>query len=348
MRRSDLPVTFASRVIAWTKTSGRKGLPWSATRDPYRLWVSEIMLQQTRVATATPYYRRFLRKFPNVRALAEADADSVLAQWSGLGYYRRARYMHSAAKMVVEKYQANFPSDAATLSTLPGVGRSTAAAVAAFSTGERCAILDGNVKRVLARHRGVVGDTSSAAIEGELWRIAQSAMPLRDVAIYTQGMMDLGATLCLRSKPRCTACPVEADCIALREGRTASLPTPRTRRRPQHREVQLLIIERGREVLLERRPSSGVWPELWSVPEAATNDDPIAVIRDRIGLIATSSATLDPVRHQFTHFTLTLRPTKLRTNRTTGKLPSAWRWLEKRALMQVAMPAPIRRLILAE
>ncbi|MEO8487308.1 MAG: A/G-specific adenine glycosylase, partial [Betaproteobacteria bacterium] len=275
---------FAQRIIAWQRVHGRHDLPWQGTRDPYRIWVSEVMLQQTQVAAVVAYFHRFVDAFPDARMLAAASEDAVLARWSGLGYYRRARHMHAAARKVVERFGGAFPRDAATLATLPGIGRSTAAAIAAFSSGERGAILDGNVKRVLARHRGVVGDPSTAAVVNALWEVAKRLVPREGVEAYTQGMMDVGAAICTPAKPRCGECPVARDCVARREERIAELPGRKARRAIPHREVQLVLCERAGEVLLERRPETGVWGRLWSLPEIGIADDPVASMRERYGI----------------------------------------------------------------
>ena len=208
-------------------THGRHGLPWHDTRDPYRIWLSEIMLQQTQVATVVPYYERFLAAFPDVRALAAAPLGRVLEHWSGLGYYRRAHHLHAAARAVVEQFDGVFPVDPDTLATMPGIGRSTAAAIAVFAAGARAGILEGNVKRVLARHRGIAGYPGDSGVAAQLWDAAENALPRRDIETYTQALMDLGATVCTRTSPACTACPVARDCVALNEGRIAELPSPR-------------------------------------------------------------------------------------------------------------------------
>jgi len=336
---------FATRIVAWQRSHGRHDLPWQRTRDSYRIWVAEVMLQQTQVATVIPYYRRFLTAFPDERALASADEEDVLAQWSGLGYYRRARHMHAAAREVVARFGGAFPRDAATLATLPGVGPSTAAAIAAFASGERGAILDGNVKRVLARHRGVEGDPGAPAVEATLWAIARRLVPREHVEAYAQGMMDLGATLCARTKPRCGECPVARDCVARREGRTAELPGRRTRRALPRREVQLLWIERAGEVLLERRPSSGVWGRLWSLPEADAGADPVAALAERHGVRARLVGRLAPVEHAFTHYALTMHPVRLAATRGVGEAPAECRWAARAELAALALPAPIRSLL---
>ena len=336
---------FAARVVAWQRAHGRHDLPWQRTRDAYRVWLSEVMLQQTQVATVVPYYERFVAAFPDVRALAAADPDRVLALWSGLGYYSRARHLHEAARRVVGDHLGVFPADAATLATLPGIGASTAAAIAAFASGERGAILDGNVKRVLARHRGVGGDPGAPAVEARLWAIARRLVPREHVEAYTQGMMDLGATLCARTKPRCGECPVARDCVARREGRTAELPGRRTRRALPRREVQLLWIERAGEVLLERRPSTGVWGRLWSLPEADAGADPVAALVERHGVRARLVERLAPVEHAFTHYALTMHPVRLVATRMRGEAPADCRWAARAELAGLALPAPIRSLL---
>ncbi len=345
-------------MIAWQREHGRHDLPWQETRDPYRIWLSEIMLQQTQVTTVLPYYQRFLASFPDVAALARATIDDVLAHWSGLGYYRRAHHLHAAARRVMDAHGGAFPRDAATLETLPGIGRSTAAAICAFSSGTRAAILDGNVKRVLARHAGVEGWPGAAKVEAVLWTLAQERLPrgeqaARDRAIeaYTQGMMDLGATVCTRTQPRCGACPVAEDCVARREGRANALPSPRPARVLPHRDVRVLVIERDGDVLFERRPAQGVWGGLWSLPECALDEDARAVALVRFGIAAGDAIALPALRHAFTHFTLTMHP--LRLTATALATASAMRvagqdevaWLSGDAAEGVGLPAPIRRLV---
>lgn len=336
---------FAARVVAWQQAHGRHDLPWQGSRDPYRIWVAEIMLQQTQVATVIPYYLRFVASFADVRALARADEDDVLAHWSGLGYYRRARHLHAAAREVVLRFGGTFPREAATLETLPGIGRSTAAAVAAFATGERGAILDGNVKRVLARHRGIGGDPASPRVEAKLWALARRLVPRDDVAAYTQGMMDLGATLCTRAKPRCDVCPVAGDCVARRGDRVAELPGRRARRDLPHREVQLLWIERAEEVLLVRRPATGVWGRLWSLPEAGVDEDPVEAARARLGIAARSGGRLAPIEHRFTHYALTMHPSRLAARASRAAAPPQCLWVARADLARAALPAPIRKLL---
>ena len=221
---------FARRIIEWQRESGRHDLPWQSSRDPYAIWVSEIMLQQTQVATVVRYYQRFLARFPDIGALARADLDAVLQLWSGLGYYSRARNLHAAAQQLAFRHDGQFPRDPQAIASLPGVGRSTAAAIAALAFGVRGAILDGNVKRVLCRAFGIDADPGASATQRTLWALAEALLPVRDIEAYTQGLMDLGATVCVRSAPRCSLCPLRADCVAARLGRVDELPRARARR----------------------------------------------------------------------------------------------------------------------
>ena len=338
--------SFAARVTAWQRAHGRHDLPWQRTRDPYRIWLSEIMLQQTQVAAVVPYYERFLAQFPDVATLARAPLDDVLALWSGLGYYRRAHHLHAAAQAVVREHGGAFPRDAAALATLPGVGRSTAAAIAAFAFGARAAILDGNVKRVLARHRGIEGWPGAPKVEAALWKIAEAALPARGVEAYTQGLMDLGASVCTRANPRCGACPVASACCARRDGRVADLPAPRPRKSLPQRAIRVLVIERGGEVLLEKRPPTGIWSGLWSLPECALSDDVRAVARARYGARVALRDALPPVEHGFTHFALTLHPQRVAATRWPARAESPGTlWLAPADAQHAALPAPIRRLL---
>ena len=339
--------SFAARLVAWQRVHGRHDLPWQNTGDAYRVWLSEIMLQQTQVATVIPYYARFLAAFPDVRALAAASLERVLELWSGLGYYRRAHHLHAAAQRVVAEHGGAFPRDAATLATLPGVGRSTAAAIAALAYGARTAILDGNVKRVLARHRGVDGVPGAPKVEAALWTVAESLLPAaRDTATYTQALMDLGATVCTRSSPRCDACPVAADCVARRDDRIAELPAPRPKRALPQRAVRVLVFERGGAILLEKRPPLGIWGGLWSLPELPLDDDPRAFAQSRYGADAEPGASLAPIAHGFTHFALTLHPQRMRIHAwpATAETPGRM-WVAHDDAQGAALPAPIRKLL---
>jgi A/G-specific adenine glycosylase len=337
--------TFARRIIRWQRRHGRHHLPWQGTRDPYRIWVAEIMLQQTQVATVIPYYQRFIARFPDVYALAAAEEEAVLAHWSGLGYYARGRNLHRAARVVVERYGGHFPSQPDALAALPGMGRSTAAAVAVFAYGVRAAILDGNVKRVLARHAGVDGWPGEKSVENRLWRIAEARLPSRNVEAYTQGLMDLGALLCTR-RPDCGRCPVSADCVALAQGRVAELPTPRPARALPEREVAVLVLTDGNAVLLEKRPPTGVWGGLWSLPEGAPGEDAASAAR-RLGYGAGEWRELAPLTHTFTHFRLRLLPRVVRVSRNPGVCEPGRLWLPWTEVRRAALPSPVLRLLVA-
>ena len=343
--RGSLP-SFAARVVRWQRAHGRHGLPWQGTRDAYRIWLSEVMLQQTQVATVIPYYERFLARFPTVSGLAAASQDEVLALWSGLGYYARARNLHRAACTVVERHGGIFPTGFADLVELPGVGRSTAGAIAAFAAGERRAILDGNVRRVLARHAGIGGDPSSAPVLAALWGEAEARLPARGIEAYTQGMMDLGADVCLAREPHCLLCPVAADCVARRAERIAELPGRKPRaERPRRRIAMLVVLSRG-EVLLEKRPSTGIWGGMWSLPEADAAAPPAEALARDWGIEAAEVEPLAPFEHAFTHFTLEVTPWRMRARgaqRLAEGRPAAWLALSD--LEGAALPSPVRRLL---
>ena len=340
------PRPFAARIGAWQRRHGRHDLPWQQSRDPYRIWLSEIMLQQTQVATVLPYYERFLAAFPDVRSLAAAPIGRVLELWAGLGYYRRAHHLHAAARAVVDRHGGSFPRTPDELAALPGVGRSTAAAIAAFAFGVRGAILDGNVKRVLARHRGIEGFPGEAAVEKQLWVVAEALLPVRGIESYTQGLMDLGATVCTRSGPRCDACPVAGDCVARAQGHVDRLPSPRPRKSVPKRELKVLLIERAGELMVERRPATGIWSGLWSLPELPADADVADALRGRFGIEAAAIDALAPVVHGFTHFTLTLHPLRIAVRRWHPRAESPeCLWLARDDAMSAALPAPIKRLI---
>jgi A/G-specific adenine glycosylase len=350
---------FAERLLRWFDAHGRKHLPWQENPTPYRVWVSEVMLQQTQVATVMPYYGRFMARFPDIEALACAPIDEVLHLWTGLGYYARARNLHACARVVVERYHGEFPQTVDEVTALPGIGRSTAGAILALSRGERHPILDGNAKRVLARVFGIAGDPSSAATSSELWARADACTPAERAAAYTQAIMDLGATLCTRRRPACTLCPMSDGCVAALEGRQADLPGAKPRRERRAREAVLLLAESRRDeglsVLLERRPSSGIWGGLWSPPEF---DSPAAALewcRQELGTVESSEA-LAPIDHAFTHFDLRLNPLRVRCvargeGRAEGSAVSEVResdtrlWYAIETPPKVGLPRPIHELL---
>lgn len=339
--------SFASRVIAWQRVSGRHDLPWQGTRDPYRLWLSEVMLQQTQVGTVIPYYERFLERFPNVNALAAADDDAVMRLWSGLGYYARARNLLKAAREVASQHEGLFPTHIDSVAALPGVGPSTAAAIVAFATGEPHAILDGNVKRVMARHFGIAGAIDSKATLDALWAVARAELPRSDVEVYTQGLMDIGATVCTRTRPACDRCPVADTCVALRENRIAELPGRKRRRESPLREIALFAAISKGEVLLERRPPTGIWGGLWSLPEGASHATPANWAKRRADLSLLSAEALPPFVHAFTHYRLAITPWLVRVRRKARADDTASTvWLPLGEVRGAALPAPVKKLLL--
>ena len=337
---------FASRLLTWHAQHGRHDLPWQATRDPYRVWLSEIMLQQTRVDTVIPYYARFLARFPDIAALAAAPVEDVLALWSGLGYYARARNLHKAAQSVMTEHDGQFPQRAIDIATLPGIGRSTAAAIAAFCFDERAAILDGNVKRVLCRAFGIEGFPGERAVEEKLWALADMLMPDHHGGDYIQAQMDLGATLCTRTRPACTRCPLAGDCAAQVTGRVAELPQPRPKKTVPQRQVRVAVIAQDGRVLMERRPPSGIWGGLLALPEIADGEDAADWLLRRFGAPASEPAALATVRHVFTHFRLDIEPMLLRMQGSaTAVAETGMEWLALDALDEAGLPAPVRRIL---
>lgn len=335
---------FSARLVDWQRQHGRHDLPWQNTREPYRIWLSEIMLQQTQVGTVIPYYARFIERFPTIGTLAQAPLASVLEFWAGLGYYARARNLHRCAQVVVAELNGEFPNEPQLLEGLPGIGRSTAAAIAVFAFGNRAAILDGNVKRLLARCFGIDGYPGSPPTERAMWSLAESLLPATHIETYTQGLMDLGAILCTRRKPRCTACPLQSMCIAHEEGRQAELPAARPSRVLPERETTLLLLTDGKRVLLERRPPVGIWGGLLSLPEATGAQT--SEFARRHGFRLLGEQPLPALKHTFSHFRLNIE-TLLCTVEVTPRLAAEakWQWLDVDKIETAALPAPIRRLL---
>ncbi len=336
---------FASRVVRWQRRHGRRDLPWQAGADAYRVWLSEIMLQQTQVATVIPYFARFVARFPDVRPLAAASEDAVLALWSGLGYYSRARNLHAAARTIVTEHGGCFPDTQQGLAALPGIGRSTAAAIAALAFGRRCAILDGNVKRVLARHAGIEGWPGARTVETALWQLAETRVPSRDVRTYTQGLMDLGALVCTRQRPTCDTCPLQADCVARKTGRATELPAPRPRRALREKSVAMLLLRDRGELMLEKRPARGVWGGLWSLPELDPDADASAHCHACYGFEVHALHALPVLSHTFTHFRLNIQPLEVHLA-PRGTTPPGQIWLAPKDALEAALPAPVRTLLM--
>ncbi|MGY0799050.1 A/G-specific adenine glycosylase [Lysobacter sp. A286] len=350
------PADFAGRLLVWFDHNGRHDLPWQHPRTPYRVWLSEIMLQQTQVKTAAPYFERFVAALPSLPALAAAPLDDVLALWSGLGYYTRARNLHNAARLCMEQHDGDLPRDVDALITLPGIGRSTAAAIAAQAWDDRHAILDGNVKRVLARYHGITGWPGSPAIEKQLWTLAESHLPTSRLRDYTQAQMDLGATLCTRSNPRCVSCPLQGDCVARIEGRSSELPTRKPAKAIPQRHAHVLWLQDvdGR-VLLQQRPPVGIWASLWTLPQA----DDEAGARDWFARHLAGDLdhdgfdqgeTLPTIAHAFSHYRLALQPRRWRGVTLGGAVGDnvGLRWVAPGQLGSLGIPAPIRRLLEAD
>jgi A/G-specific adenine glycosylase len=340
---------LASALITWQCQHGRHDLPWVGSRDPYRVWLSEIMLQQTQVSTVLAYYERFLQRFPDVAALAAAPQDDVLAHWSGLGYYSRARNLHRCAQVVVAQNGGRFPASSVALAQLPGIGRSTAAAIAAFCFGERCAILDGNVKRVLSRALGFDGDLAQRQHEQALWAQAEALLPEQGIEAYTQGLMDLGASLCSLRKPACDACPLAGLCVARQQGRQLAYPVKTRKLKRSQRAHSLLWLTHGDAVWLVQRPQTGVWAGLWSLPDFEQPQALWALAEGWPG-VGRDMAT---VKHVLTHFDWLLSPChwalpRALTASQQAALQAAWptgRWVPVAEALMLGLSAPVRRLL---
>ena len=340
--------SFASRLLTWFDISGLHDLPWQHPRTPYRVWLSEIMLQQTQVRVVMPYFERFVAALPDLSVLAAAPQDEVLALWSGLGYYARARNLHAAAQACVEHHGGELPRDHAALMALPGIGRSTASAILAQAWGDRHAILDGNVKRVLARWHAVAGWPGTSRVEKQLWTFAESHLPDARLADYTQAQMDFGATLCTRHDPACMLCPISADCAALAQGRVAELPTPKPGKPlPEREATVLLLYDSANRVLLQRRPPTGIWGSLWSLPEAGSDEEARSWFKINVEGDYAAAHALEPVAHAFTHYRLTLHPLRWQgvAARPTVRDGDNHRWVAMDQLEALGIPAPVRRLL---
>lgn len=343
---------FAHRLIDWQRQHGRHDLPWQQTRDPYRVWLSEIMLQQTQVLAVIPYYQRFLARFASLEQLAQANLDDVMALWSGLGYYARARNLHRCAQIVMRDYVGHFPQDPVEIARLPGIGRSTANAIAVFCFAARVPILDGNVKRILCRVYGVEGFPGVSAVEQHLWELATQLLPAQAAkcARYIQAQMDLGATLCTRSKPVCLqdaqACPVASMCVAYRTQRCMELPMAKPRKALAQRSVQVLVLWDGQRVLLERRPPTGIWGGLLSLPELPPALEASHFVRQHWACEMQAVEDLPSLRHTFTHFRLNLQPVLVQVQVRQGLAENlGYCWLDREALAEAALPTPIRKIV---
>ena len=339
---------LAAALLSWFKRHGRRDLPWQQDPGPYRAWVSEIMLQQTQVKTVIPYFLRFIERFPDVHALADAPLDQVLHRWSGLGYYARARNLHRAARIVVSDHNGRLPADLDALTELPGIGRSSAGAILALGYGRRAPILDGNVKRVLARCYGIYGWPGRREVERRLWELAERELPQHETAAYTQALMDLGATVCTRGRPRCTDCPLASRCHARRHGEQQQLPTGRARNSLPVRKVVFALLQNEQgEVLLEKRPPSGTWGGLWSFPEYCSGTELADWIDRRAVLLSDTLTTLPQIRHSFSHYHLDITPVKgvIRDKADTIGDNEARLWYAPGQGREIGMAAPVKALM---
>ena len=337
---------FPERLLAWFDVHGRKDLPWQVTADPYPVWVSEIMLQQTQVQTVIPYFERFMASFPSVAALADAHRDEVLHHWSGLGYYARARNLHRAAMLIRDDHSGRFPDEFDTLLALPGIGRSTAGAILSLAFEQRHPILDGNVKRVIARHRAIDGWPGKTAVARQLWEAADAFTPAQRSAAYTQAIMDLGATVCTRSSPQCGRCPVSADCRALIAGNVTAYPGRKTKKTRPLRTTTMLLASYDGQVFLERRPEAGIWGGLWSLPEIGTRS--VAEwCSDTLNSAAATTETWRPLRHSFSHFDLDIQPIVVRVDAPLSKVADGddVTWYRLDDAPPGGLAAPVKKLI---
>ena len=339
--------TFSDQVLDWFDQHGRKHLPWQQSISPYRVWISEIMLQQTQVTTVIPYFETFMASFPDVRKLASAAEDDVLHHWSGLGYYSRARNLHKAAKMIVNNFGGEFPRSVSELEQLPGIGRSTAGAIASISMGIRAPILDGNVKRVLARYQAVEGWPGTSSVAKELWAIAEEYTPEQRGANYTQAMMDLGAMVCTRTRPACQLCPLRQSCLAHGMGTETHFPGSKPKKEKPERAVKMLmVVNQFGEVLLEKRPPTGIWGGLWGFPEIQIDDDLSVISQKQTGLELNDFEHWDSFRHTFSHYHLDITPVKTFTDYSKQIADGdRWHWFQLDNPSQLGLAAPVTRLM---
>ena len=335
---------FSEKLLGWWDQHGRKDLPWQQPRTAYRVWVAEIMLQQTQVKTVIPYFKRFIGRFPDIRSLAVSSADDVLAHWSGLGYYARARNLLKTAKICAERHDGQLPQTPEALVALPGIGESTANAIYSQAFGQAAVVLDGNVKRVLARYFAIEGWPGKSSIHKQLWKVAGELLPEKRGDDYTQAIMDLGATLCTRTKPDCARCPVNESCQAFGTGRISEFPAPRPGLKVRKKSFRMLILTDGNgNVLLERRPPAGIWGGLWSLP----SDDDGRPVHERLGLDSESFEPLATLRHKLTHISMTIQPLIGHAHMPAGgvECTSDQRWFNRHEWPALGLPRPVRHLL---
>ena len=341
-----MSVSFSNRLLVWYDREGRRDFPWQIDKTPYRIWVSEIMLQQTQAQTVIPYFESFIARFPTMSTLAAASIDEVLKLWAGLGYYARARNLHLAARQICERFDCKIPSRYELLTELPGIGSSTAGAILALGFGRSFPILDGNVKRVLTRHNDIEGWPGRACVAKQLWSLSRELLPRKRIADYTQAIMDLGATVCTRGQPLCSVCPVSSDCKAKIEGCIADRPTPAPRRHKSTRSVQMLVVTCNDEVLLQRRPAGGIWGGLLSLPEVGYSSDAATWCQRRFGVCA-KIHRWEKFVHKFTHFSLSIYPVNIHLQNMPRRImegdSSVWYKIIEAG--QAGVPAPVKALL---
>ena len=337
---------IASRLLAWHSLHGRKNLPWQRSHDAYHVWLSEIMLQQTQVSTVIDYFERFSQRFPTIKSLANAQLDDVLALWSGLGYYARARNLHKAAQIITLEYAGVFPKNIDEVIALPGIGKSTAGAILAFSANQRHPILDGNVKRVLCRYYAIEGYPGKREVESQLWQLADENTPKKSVSQYTQAIMDLGATVCIRKNPACAVCPLSETCAAKKKGIQSQLPTAKPKKSlPTKQIIMLVISDKQFRVLLEKRPPAGIWGGLWSLPECTVDTSIEQHCRHRLGITFTNIIQLEQLKHSFSHYHLIIQPHQLYTARPQTLKEDKLHWFELNQVHQLGLPKPVKSLL---
>lgn len=341
-------INLSQRILHWFEEHGRHDLPWQNNPTPYRVWVSEIMLQQTQVKTVIPYFDKFQKSFPSIEALAKADIDQVLHHWAGLGYYARGRNLHKAAQQIQAEHNGKFPEEFDQIIALPGIGKSTAGAILSLALKQRQPILDGNVKRVLTRHYAVEGWSGKKEVEEKLWKIADKNTPNKNVDSYTQGIMDLGATLCTRSKPKCEICPVTTDCEARKTGRQKDFPYSKPKKKiPTKKKIFLILKNDQNEILLEKRPPSGIWGGLWSLPECDHKFDPEIICQQRFSCKIEDQKELKIMRHTFSHFHLEITPliATIKNNATMIMESNETLWYNSDQIKNIGLAAPVASLL---
>lgn len=337
---------FAKRLLRWYDRHGRKNLPWQDPISPYRVWISEIMLQQTQVETVIPYFERFMARFPELPSLAQAPQDEVLHLWTGLGYYARARNLHRCAQVLIEQYQGDFPKDVEAISQLPGIGPSTAAAITSIAFNQPTAILDGNVKRVLARHRAIAGWPGQSAVAQQLWQAAHQSMAHERCRDYTQAIMDLGATLCTRARPQCEQCPISIDCLAYQQDAVALYPGKKPAKTKPIKSAYLLLVQAPEgEILLQQRPPQGIWGGLWCLPELPLSEP----LEQHIALHFGQTQGIQPWqgwRHTFSHYHFDIQPVLVKlAQRPAAVAESNNLWYNPKNPQAVGLAAPVKALL---